>query len=226
MLLAIDTATQYASLALHDSHAVAAEDTWRAPMHGVGAELASAIQHLLGRSGITIDQLTALAVCIGPGSFTGLRSGIALAKGIAGARGLPLVGVSSLDVLASAHPQASGGLIAVVQAGRGRVIAASYQWRKGRWKSRSEPLLMTWDMLIASIDGPATLTGEISDAGLETLQMAREQGAPIHVSAGALRLRRAGFLAEEAWNQLQSRSAEIFEADHVVPLYVKTKDLS
>ncbi len=179
----------------------------------------------MARSGVTVDQLTGLAVCTGPGSFTGLRGGIALAKGIASARALPLVGLSSLDILAAGHPQAGGGLIAVVQAGRGRVIAASYQWRKGRWKARSEPLLMSWEMLIASVDGPAALTGEVTEEGLQMLQAARSSGVPITVSAGALRLRRAGFLAEEAWSQLHARSAEAFQADQVVPVYVKTKDL-
>ncbi|MCA9902577.1 MAG: tRNA (adenosine(37)-N6)-threonylcarbamoyltransferase complex dimerization subunit type 1 TsaB [Anaerolineae bacterium] len=223
MLLAIDTATSYTSLALHSKSMVIAEHTWFSPSPNHAVELAPAVQRMLDQGGVTIQDLTALAVCIGPGSFTGLRVGVALAKGIAAARQLPLVGVSSLDIVAAGHPQVSGGLIALVQAGRGRIVAGTYQWRKGRWKRRGEPRLMTWDSLLESIDGPATVTGEIDADGLAALAMARQQEMPITITAAVQRLRRAGFLAEEAWTQIQE------SADHdparVIPLYVKTKDL-
>jgi tRNA threonylcarbamoyladenosine biosynthesis protein TsaB len=179
---------------------------------------------LLDRSGLSIRTLSALAVCIGPGTYTGLRVGVALAKGIAAASQLPLVGVSSLDILAAGHPQISGGLIALVQAGRGRLVAGAYQWRKGRWKSRGEPLLMTWDTLVASIDGPATITGEIDDTGLEVLTIAQANGTPVSVAAPVHRLRRAGFLAEEAWMRIRETGHD-HDAAKVIPLYVKTKDL-
>jgi tRNA threonylcarbamoyladenosine biosynthesis protein TsaB len=224
MLLAIDTATHYASLALHDGTTLLAEQTWRLPANNHATELAPAIQTLLARSDVTMNGLTLLAVCIGPGSYTGLRIGVALAKGIAAARRLPLVGISSLDILAAGHPQATGGLIALLQAGRGRVIAGAYQWRKGRWKPRNEPLLMTWDMLIASIDGPATLTGEIDAKGFAALEAAQTGGTPITISSAALRLRRAGFLAQEAWTRYGQKEGE-YDAAKVIPIYIKAKDL-
>jgi tRNA threonylcarbamoyladenosine biosynthesis protein TsaB len=224
MLLAIDTATSYTSLALHDKRTLIAEETWLSLTPNHAAELAPAVQMVLERGDVTIQDLTALAVCIGPGSFTGLRIGVALAKGIAAARQLPLVGVSSLDILAAGHHQVSGALITLVQAGRGRIVAGAYQWRRGQWKRRSEPRLMTWDSLIESIDGPATLTGEIDAQGFLALEEAQQREMPISIAAAAHRLRRAGFLAEAAWDQLQA------SADHdpaqVVPLYVKTKDLT
>jgi len=224
MLLAIDTATSYTSLALHDQRRLIVEESWLSPTPNHAAELAPAVQMVLERGSVTIQDLTALAVCIGPGSFTGLRIGVALAKGIAAARQLPLVGVSSLDILAAGHPQVSGALIALVQAGRGRIVAGAFQWRRGRWKLRSEPRLMTWESLIESIDGPATLTGEIDAEGFSALEEAQQREIPIHVASAVHRLRRAGFLAEEAWNQLRVTAEH--DPAQVVPLYVKTKDLA
>ena len=223
MLLAIDTATQYISLALHDGDAIRAEQTWFSPnAHTV--ELAPAVRAILQQADLTTADLTAMAVSIGPGSYTGLRIGVALAKGIASARGLPLVGVGTLDVLAAAQSHFNGGLIVVVQAGRGRVIAATYQWRKGRWKQRSEPQLMNWATLIASVDGPACLTGEVNETGREAVASAAAQDVPIILAPAVSRLRRAGYLAEEGWTRLRE-TPDGFQAASVVPVYVTTKDI-
>lgn len=228
MLLAIDTATQNLSLALHDGDALRAEQTWFSPnLHTV--QLAPAARLMLERADLGMDALTALAVSTGPGSYTGLRIGVALAKGIAAARSLPLVGVPTLDILAAAQPHFQGGMIAIAQAGRGRIIAGTYQWRKGRWKGRGEPQLMDWATLIASIDGAALLTGEIDEQGRAAIAAAHE--VPITLAPAVHRLRRAGYLAEEAWSRLREASEgegkgyEAYPAANVTPLYVKTKDI-
>ena len=93
MLLALDTATRNISLALHDGQAVLAEQTWRSAQHPT-AELAPQVALLLLRAGLQPAGLQAVAVAIGPGSYTGLRIGLGLAKGLALAQAIPLVGVS------------------------------------------------------------------------------------------------------------------------------------
>jgi tRNA threonylcarbamoyladenosine biosynthesis protein TsaB len=223
-LLAIDTATQFISIALHDGQQMLAEQTWSSENHHT-IELAPAIRALLASAHMTANQLTGLAVSIGPGSYTGLRIGVALAKGIATARRIPLVGVSTLDILAAEQPQTPGALILVLQAGRGRVVTARYHWRKGQWKPRGAPENMDWDTLIASIDGPATLSGEISPEGRSAIEAAQAASVPLTLASPVLRLRRAGFLAEEAWARLRaSDDNTAFPAAAVAPIYVKTKD--
>jgi tRNA threonylcarbamoyladenosine biosynthesis protein TsaB len=209
MLLAIDTATRTMSLALYDGQTVLAEQTWLTQDHH-NVELAPAIDRLLQQTGKNVDHLSALAVCIGPGSYTGVRIGVSLAKGMALAGGLPLVGLTTLDILAAGQPhyQTHFGLVTVAQAGRSRVIATSFRWRKGQW---------------ISIDGPAYLTGEVSVAGEQALIAAQAQDIPIVLAPAAYRLRRAGFLAEVAWTLLQA-SEENYDAAHLTPVYVKTKD--
>ncbi len=224
MLLAIDTATRIMSLALHDGRALLAEETWHTANNHT-AELAPAIRSLLERCEVTLNDLTALAVSIGPGSFTGLRIGVALAKGLAAARRLPLVGVSTLDTLAAAQPQyPRHALITVVEAGRGRIITATYRWGKGEWVNRGEPRLMDWETLLANIDGPAYVTGDIDAEGYEALKMMEDGENPVKISSPALRLRRAGFLAETALARL-AEGGESFDPARVAPLYVKTRDV-
>jgi tRNA threonylcarbamoyladenosine biosynthesis protein TsaB len=219
----MDTATQFISIALHDGQQVLAEQTWFSANHHT-VELAPAVRALLDQSHLAFTDLTALAVSTGPGSYTGLRIGVALAKGIAAAHNLPLVGVSTLDILALAQPQATGALILVLPAGRGRVVTARYHWRKGQWKLRGEAENMDWNTLIASIDGPATLSGEIEAAGRAAIEQAQQNGLALVVSPPAVRLRRAGFLAEEAWTRLRAGEPSGFPAAAVAPVYVKTKD--
>ena len=77
------------------------------------------------------SDLAAIAVAIGPGSYTGLRIGLAFAKGLALANKTRLIGISTLDILAAAMPQAEGVLIAIAQAGRSRIWAGTYHWQRG-----------------------------------------------------------------------------------------------
>jgi tRNA threonylcarbamoyladenosine biosynthesis protein TsaB len=225
MLLAIDTATQVMSLALHDGLNLRAEQTWHTTNNHT-AELAPAIMTILNHCDATVEDLTALAVSIGPGSYSGLRIGVALAKGMAAAHELPLVGISTLDILAVGQPYYTGhALIVTVEAGRGRVIAATYRWSKGRWVHRGEPQTMDWETLFENIDGPAYLSGDMTEAGIEAMSRALERGIPVKLVPAVHRLRRAGFLAQEALDRLAQNDKGQFEAAKVAPIYVKTKDI-
>lgn len=223
MLLAIDTATRQISLALHDGSTLRAEFTWPSEnQHTV--QLMPGIQRLLSQAGVKPSDLSAYAVTIGPGSFTGLRIGVAAAKGMAAASDAPLVGINTLEVVAAAHPGTySAALIAVVQAGRGRVIARSHHWQKGEWSPRTEMKVFDWVSLINAIDGAAIVTGEIDITGLKFLKDAQGMGKPVSIAPGGVRLRRAGILAELAWSQLRAAdSADGFAPALTTPIYVKT----
>ena len=221
MLLAIDTATRIMSLALHDGNTLLAEATWHTANNHT-TELAPAIHEIMARSDTSLDQLTALAVSTGPGSFTGLRIGVALAKGIASAKKLPLVGITTHDVLAAGLPPfPQHGLVAVVEAGRGRIIAATYRWSHDMWVNRGEPRLMNWQTLLDNIDGPAYVTGEVNHEGREAIASA---SVPVKLVPAVWRLRRAGFLAEAALQRLEA-GEEDFHPSRLAPVYVKTRDI-
>ncbi|MGH7948630.1 MAG: tRNA (adenosine(37)-N6)-threonylcarbamoyltransferase complex dimerization subunit type 1 TsaB, partial [Candidatus Binataceae bacterium] len=106
-VLGIDTSSPIARLALVADGRVAACVSRRTRSHA--AELADAVAELLGSSDLGFTDLGAVAVAIGPGSFTGLRIGISYAKGLAVASGCALVGVPSLDCIALAARASPGG---------------------------------------------------------------------------------------------------------------------
>ena len=112
MVLAFDTATHVATVALVDGGQTLAERTTRP------YRLLADADDLLGEIGASSADITALVVGIGPGSFTGTRLGLALARGFALARAVPVAGVSTLDALASGTP----GALPVIDAGRREVF--------------------------------------------------------------------------------------------------------
>src|SRR5512144_1547629 len=133
MLLAVDTSTTYVGLAVLDRAQVIGEYIWRSNQHHT-VELAPAIAELLSRSGLTMDNIQALGVALGPGSFTSLRVGLSLVKGLALARHLPLLGIPTLDIYAASQPSSKLPLLAAIQAGRGRLAVGWYKGSKKGWQ--------------------------------------------------------------------------------------------
>lgn len=223
MLLAIDTATQVLSIALHDGAALAAEHSLTAKRRH-SALLAPLIKQMMAQSNVTSGDLTALAVSVGPGSYTGTRIGVAMAKGMAAAAELPLVPVTTLEtvVAAQAPPSDDLPLIATVSAGRNRVIWAEYRCERDAWVEGRAPQISDWDGLIKSCGGRFRLRGEISDSGLGALRRAQAHNARIQAAAAVDRLRRAGYVAEIAWQRLLASGPGAFPADQVMPLYLES----
>lgn len=194
MYLAIDSASPTLSLALHDGQTLLAEHTLRAGNQH-NALLAPTIQHILEACGVSPSQIVALAVAKGPGSYTGLRIGIALAKGLAGAHKLPLLAFSTLDIVAEGAPPPvkanHGALLAVIPAGRGRIIHGLYAARKGQWIAEDEVGIGTWEELLPTLAEDTLISGEIDATGLALLD-----GFPkLALVPPLYRLRRAAVLA-------------------------------
>ncbi len=217
MLLALDTATRFISLAVHDGHSVLAEVTWLSAARHT-TELAPQVALLLRRAGAEPAQLRGVAVAIGPGSYTGLRIGLGFAKGLALAHNLPLLGVPTFEVLMRAQPPRAEPALAVLEAGRGRVLAAAFRWNntQRRWLPAGEARVIDWPTLAAGLEPPVYVCGEIDAAGLEHL---RGRRGLVTVAAGAQSLRRAGFLAEIAWDRLRHDGRAGDDPVRLAPIY-------
>ncbi len=223
MLLALDTATKIMGLAIYDSKRLIAEQMWKAN-HNQTERLAHTIRDLLHHHHLRMADFTAVAVAVGPGSYAGVRIGVSMGKGLALAQSLPLIGMTTLDILAMSQPRYTGTLIALVDAGRERVITGTYRWAETRWVERGEARLLTWEEIFAQLDGPATLSGEISDEGYRALQVAKQANPLLKVSVAPAshQLRRTGFLAEMAWSTLEARGRQAFLATTLAPVYINS----
>ena len=130
MQLSIDTSTRYASVALAEAGEVIAEFSWYSHQNHT-VELVPNIELLLQRQNVEYTDLSVIGLAIGPGNFSAVRVAISVAKGLAIALGVPVAPASTL--LVEAYPYLSSDLpvCAVIGAGRGQVVTASYQKQNG-----------------------------------------------------------------------------------------------
>jgi tRNA threonylcarbamoyladenosine biosynthesis protein TsaB len=214
MILALDTATRVVSLALHDGGQVVAEHTWRSNNHHT-IEVTPMLEQMLVSTNITPLDLSAIAVALGPGSYTGLRIGMSIAKGLAlsVSPALPLIAIPTLDVVAAAQPHQCEQLVAVAQAGRGRINAGLYQWSESGWQAVADTQLVRWEALIGQLKRPTLVAGEINEEGRQYLQQVNE----VVIAVPELNLRRASILAGLAFKRLVA--GEVDSPVTIAPVY-------
>jgi len=128
VLLALETSGKSGSVAiLREQNGVLACDIeWLSIESGSAKTLAPAIARLMAKNEIQMESLIAVALLTGPGSFTGLRVGVATAKAMAYALRIPTVEIDTLDVVAWQCPVVSSSVYAIIDAYRGQVFAAQY----------------------------------------------------------------------------------------------------
>jgi tRNA threonylcarbamoyladenosine biosynthesis protein TsaB len=202
MLLAVDSATDTIGLAVTDGDRILAEQTWHAPRHAT-VELASEAGRLMRRIGLAESQLTGLAVTIGPGSYSGLRVGLAVVKGLAFGLGLRIVAVPTLDVLAWGQPPRPEPMLTLLAAGRGRWHGAWYKWQRRAWKLQGGLRLVADEELTAMLDRPSYVCGELNH---EQRQRLSAVGHAL-LAPPELCLRRPGVLAQMGWQRARTRKA-------------------
>ena len=225
MLLAVDTATATASVALYDlaNHLLLAESTWQARRRHT-QELLTTAQGLLAQIGAQAAQLTALAVTTGPGSFTGVRIGLSTIKGIA--LGLPvapqIVGLPTLTVTAApwlAVAQSASAVVwAYIQAGRGRYNWATFA-NGLHYPVASDHQVGTAAEFAAALKEhaaqPVWLIGESTPELLEVVAPLDHVTVVDSVSA----MRRAGVLAYLAAQQI--RQGQTDDLATLQPIYLQ-----
>ena len=192
-LLALDTSTDWAGIALTDGE-VLAELNWTAGRRQT-TQVMPEVERLLGTVNVTAAQLGAVAVATGPGSFSGLRVGLAIANGLSIATGIPVLGVSTIELTIHAWRDLPGMAIGVVKAGRSR-----YGWASA--DAIDEPLTGTIGELIefVRVHDASIVLGELSE---EDVIRVREL-TDVIVPPTPDRLRRAGTLARMGWERWRS----------------------
>lgn len=222
-ILAIDTTTMLGSVALADGGRLVAQEQQGVP--GTHSErLLGSIDHLLVLAKWRREEINAIAVATGPGSFTGLRIGIATAKGMALALGCPVAGVSSLASLALNGQSFPGTTVAVIDARRGELYAGGWTFSpRGTPKRVLSECVLAPDALIArlkKIRGPLLFVGD--GAFAFGAKLIRAIGARARIAPGAQCYPQAMNLALLARARLERGKGE--DAAALAPNYIRRSD--
>lgn len=229
MLLALDTATRTTGLALFDGQALVAELNWQSG-DGQTTELLPRLVQLMAWHELQPTDLTCLAISLGPGSFTGLRVALSVAKGMALAHQLPLVGVPTLDATAFPHVGRAEPVCAMVAAGRGRVYWATYRpgpsaaaadaapVALGAWQGWHTPAtLSTVEEMAAAAQETTLFAGELAPEARH--QLAASLGDLAILAPPTVAARRAGHLAELGWQRW--RQGQAADPASLSPIYLR-----
>ena len=185
-ILAIDTSTQVSSVAVVSDGKLAAELTMQAKLTH-SETLLPHIEEVLGMANQKKEELEGIAVSLGPGSFTGLRIGLATAKAMAYALQLPIVGVPTLRALAWHFPVEGFQLLPMIDAQKGNVYVERYMWEHGKLLRKTEVQVLPVEEVIRrteELPGTVVLMGDVISKRIEG-----KQTLPMHVMLAPLHLR-------------------------------------
>lgn len=203
MLLAIDTTTRSCSVALVQDDLVLAEYTLNIPKTH-SQRLMPLVDRVLKDAGAAPSELQAVAVAAGPGSFTGIRIGVATARGLAQGLSIPAVGVNTLEAMADGV-LSSGLICPILDARRRQVYAALYRRDRQGWaRAVHPPAALSLDSLVALLGGysdPVCFLGDGLGAYGEDLEQIL--GSRFYTAAFPLAFNRASLVARRALRQLR-----------------------
>jgi tRNA threonylcarbamoyladenosine biosynthesis protein TsaB len=216
MILAIDTSTQWMGLALYDGSQILYEKVWRTNRRHT-VELVPSIQDIFTETGLEMSALKAIASALGPGSFTSMRIGLAVAKGLSLSLHIPVIGIRSLDISAYGQPLQELPLFCVLKVGRGRFAAQEYHSNGKTWEPAGELLTLTPQELEERVTSPTIICGEIDAEDRKTLERRWRNAL---VASASANLRRPSHLAEMAWVRLAA--GDVDDPVSLAPIYVHT----
>ena len=210
LILAADTSGKQGSIALAQCFDDGKCDVMEVvPLAGgtFSAQLVPQVAALLSKHGFKKQNIDAFAVAFGPGSFTGLRVGLAAIKGLAEILGKPIAAVSMLEVVAIAAGM-EGRLLAFLDAGRGEAYLGRYEVWAGRATMVEESLITLQSLALS--DGDLTLV--TSDKSIA--EILRAKGVP----AAEVAVQRSDAIARLGWKKIlagETVSPEALEANYI-----------
>ena len=204
LILAADTTSEFGSLALARGAEILEEVAVHAP-DGFGHVLYAQIAAVLGRAGVEVGQVDCFAAASGPGSFTGVRIGLACIKGLAEATGRRAIGVSNLAALATFGTAERRAV--VLDARRGEVYAAEYDSDSREIGEERVLKLATWLQ---------TLAGDVEFVSAEELDLngTRFAGSVV-VRAPRVLARAVAKIAFARWQRGETALPEAIDANYV-----------
>ena len=221
MELAIDTSTNSASIALSQRGKFKADLSWQTRQNHT-VELIPRLMSLLERNNATIHDIEALSVAKGPGSFNGLRVGLATAKGLAFSLGIPLVSVGTLEVIAYPYAKAGLPVCPILQVGRGDVAAAIFRIQSDQWAKSVPEFVTNIDDICTNTKEKTLFCGEIKEE--QTAQIIENLGNLAQFPIEATQWSRAGYLSELGWCKIETDNHETLST--LQPMYLKKPSIT
>lgn len=189
---------------------------------GQAERLVPLVQDLLADAGIGFDAIDRIAVTVGPGTFTGLRIGLAAARGFALAAGCPLVGVTSLEVAVAGlpAPPVAGGILAVIESRREDLFVQPFDNRNQSLAEPADILPADLPAYVAGFfgDGPLTLVGDAAIRAAAALEGTLDLAAIVTTTGGAEALAGARLAAALDLAGIDARPAD--------PFYLRPPDVA
>ncbi len=219
IILTIQTASPAGSLAITDGEQLLAEinlDLRKTPTEW----LLPSIEDLLAKTGLDTKALDAIGIVRGPGAFTGLRVGLATAKGLSLAIGCPLVGISSLQCLAMQLPFSRFPVCVMLDARKQEVYSCLYNWESGAPRAISEERVVGPEKLLADLSGETLFVG--NGAHVYRTLIVRKMAERAHFAPDFLNLPRASAAAVIALSEWQA--GRIFSANEMMPSYLRPSE--
>jgi tRNA threonylcarbamoyladenosine biosynthesis protein TsaB len=218
-ILGIETATTTGSLALMNDNRLIWEYTLNMRTTHT-TRLMPALDQMLKDSSIEKHQLNGIAVSMGPGSFTGLRIGLATAKGLAMGLNIPLVGVPTLDALAYNVPYTKYQICPVLDAKKKEIYASLFRFEDGELIRLTPYMVMPPDDLLKHIHEKTIFLGD----GLDSYRdfIAEKLMDMAIFAPDAQRLPRSAIIAEIGLMKL--RSGEYLDMASAEPIYIRPSD--
>ena len=217
-ILGIDTSSMAASVAVIEDNKLICEYTINTKKTH-SQKLMPMIENMLGLSDLNVREIDAIAVCEGPGSFTGLRIGMATAKAIAHVNDIPVIGVNSLEALAANMNLCDKKICSILDAQRNQVYTGRYQYEGTKLVERKEIGIQQIDELLEELAQSGEQWILVGEAVYKYEDKIREI-SNIEIPAASNNVTKAGSLCSVAKVKFDE-GKDIFDCYTVNPLYIR-----
>ena len=222
MILALDTSSIVCTVAIMDDDRLIGEQIINHKMTH-SQKLMPAIDMLLKSCEVSMKDIDLIAVAEGPGSFTGLRIGVATAKGLAHTMNIPVIGVSTLDALAMNVPFANGLVCPLLDARRDQVYTAVYKWDHGILEVIEKPMAISIDELIEKLLPRPEKIVFIGDGAIKNKdKLVENLKDRVEIGPNTIRMPRASSVAQIALKKGKDGDTQSFYS--LVPEYLRKSE--
>ena len=218
-IVGVETATWRASVGLVSDGTVVAEQGLDTTGNHA-ASLLPLVDDVLRRAACTVNSIDAIAVSNGPGSFTGLRIGLSVAKGLAYATGARLIPVPTLEALARTVVHHEGTICPVLDARKGELYAASFASSGAALTRLTADALVTPESLLEMLPTPCVVLGDAVERYGELFK--NRLGSRVTVLPFETYAPRGGIVARMGWERLQV--GKVADVDQLEPCYVRPSE--